>query len=58
MELTFTASSATNTDIFTLFAQDIEDVIEVINFLIDRGKKGGTDSKKVKKQKDDFWKYI
>lgn len=58
MELTFTTASALNTDIFTLFAQDIEDVIEAIDFLIKRGKKSGTESKKVKKQKDDFWKYI
>jgi hypothetical protein len=58
MELTFTVASATNTNIFTVFAQDIQDVVDTVNFLIRRGKKGGAESKQVKKQKDDFWKYI
>jgi hypothetical protein len=57
MELTFTVASATNTNIFTIFAQDTQDVIDCINYLIKRGKNGAAESKKVKK-KDDFWKYI
>lgn len=63
--MTFAVANATGSDVFSVFEQDIDLVIDVINYLIARGKKNTKKPHKSpsksygngKFKEDDFWKY-
>lgn len=63
--MTFAVANATGSDVFSVFEQDIDIVIDVINYLIARGKKNTKKPHKIpsngygngKFKEDDFWKY-
>lgn len=63
--MTFAVANATGSDVFSVFEQDIDIVIDVINYLIARGKKNTKKPHKIpsksysngKFKEDEFWKY-
>lgn len=62
MQLTFTIANATNCDVFSVFEQEMDIVIDVVNYLTERADSEAQQSAPPKKpadhKRDDFWDYV
>lgn len=63
IDLTFNVASATGADVFSIYDRDAEEIIEIINYIILRGKKTSkaipeTTPERGKDGLDKIWSYI